>query len=210
MLQTDAGDKPVTAGAHSLISRARWSRLFGENGITSQGIPTQGLGFAFRRCVRAKVEQLKLTVPTSKPPHSSPLRTGRHLTFSEAATLSSLITPMIKVEQHKEYAGVNRHRPDQFLKSEREIVGFGSERSRKNYDDANLGQLHAPVRVEPPLRIRRFFGVAKARRHLVIFRKVYSSITTCESTNIPLSRSTESTLRTTIKSRIGVIKELCG
>ena len=80
MLQTDAAINPGNSGgplidlSGSLVGVSSVKMAF-----TSQGIPTQGLGFAIPGdTVRAKVEQLKLSGSYIKShPHSSPLRTGR-------------------------------------------------------------------------------------------------------------------------------------
>jgi serine protease Do len=80
MLQTDAAINPGNSGgplidlSGSLVGVSSVKMAF-----TSQGIPTQGLGFAIPGdTVRAKVEQLKLNGSYIKShPHSSPLRTGR-------------------------------------------------------------------------------------------------------------------------------------
>jgi serine protease Do len=80
MLQTDAAINPGNSGgplidlSGSLVGVSSVKMAF-----TSQGIPTQGLGFAIPAdTVRAKVEQLKLSGSYIKShPHSSPRRTGR-------------------------------------------------------------------------------------------------------------------------------------
>jgi S1-C subfamily serine protease len=80
MLQTDAAINPGNSGgplidlSGSLVGVSSVKMAF-----TSQGIPTQGLGFAIpAETVRAKVEQLKLSGSSSNSrPRSSPSRSKR-------------------------------------------------------------------------------------------------------------------------------------
>jgi serine protease Do len=80
MLQTDAAINPGNSGgpiiglSGSLVGLSSVKMAF-----TSQGIPTQGLGFAIPGdAVRAKVEQLKLRGSNSRShPGNSPSKTGR-------------------------------------------------------------------------------------------------------------------------------------
>lgn len=80
MLQTDAAINPGNSGgplidlSGSLVGLSSVKMAF-----TSQGIPTQGLGFAIPAdTVRAKVEQLKLSGSfINSRPRNSPSKTGR-------------------------------------------------------------------------------------------------------------------------------------
>jgi S1-C subfamily serine protease len=80
MLQTDAAINPGNSGGPIIdLSGALVGLSSVKMAFTSQGIPTQGLGFAIPgTAVRVKVEQLKLKGSNSRShPHNSPSKTGR-------------------------------------------------------------------------------------------------------------------------------------